>query len=223
MGVKRKTPDHHLVMVEEAIGKKFENLTVLNMVGVDKNRKIIVKCLCDCGNEYETLLIYLRNNNKVKKHCGCKGRNINKETICKSSELGVQKLIEMGIAQTDPKITSAKEVYRNNYKDGNLSFEDFFILSQQNCFYCGIGPSNCSNAYLTKSGESRLHIKQYRIDNGNFIYNGLDRIDSSFPHTLENVVPCCYPCNWSKSNRKQNDFFDWINNLYNNLKKKGLI
>jgi hypothetical protein len=175
-----------------------------------------------CGNQYETLLIYLRRNGLEKKHCGCKGRNINTEVIRQNSALGVQKMIEMGIVQKDPKLSSAKEVYRN-YKDGDLSFDNFVELTQQNCFYCGAVPGNCYNVYFKKIGEARKNISPERISNGYFTYNGLDRVDSSKPHNIDNVVPCCHPCNWSKSNRTQQEFFDWIVKVFRFLDGKGLI
>jgi 5-methylcytosine-specific restriction endonuclease McrA len=55
-----------------------------------------------------------------------------------------------------------------------------------------------------------------RLD-GLFIYSGLDRIDNNLPHTEENVVPCCKQCNKAKSYRSQEEFFEWVENVYKNL------
>jgi hypothetical protein len=45
------------------------------------------------------------------------------------------------------------------------------------------------------------------------ISNGLDRIDSSIGHVLENVVPCCFDCNIMKSNRTVDEFLAHIKKI----------
>ena len=35
---------------------------------------------------------------------------------------------------------------------------------------------------------------------------GCDRIDNSLPHTPDNVVPCCKPCNDKRGNKDYNNF-----------------
>jgi hypothetical protein len=93
-------------------------------------------------------------------------------------------------------------VYRYTFGDGDLSFEDFILLSQHNCIYCDIPPSNRVNQDATKKPE------------GLFIYNGVDRIDSSMPHNLNNVVPCCRTCNFAKSNHSLAKFVSYITTMY---------
>lgn len=105
-----------------------------------------------------------------------------------------------------PSIASAKKAWTNNYNDG-ISFEDFLKLSQMPCYYCGAAPSNICNA--AKKNKSSDFVKE----NGNFKYNGLDRLDNSKPHTLENCVPCCKWCNLSKNNRSVEEFLKWAKRL----------
>ena len=50
-----------------------------------------------------------------------------------------------------------------------------------------------------------------------YLYNGLDRIDSSCKHTLNNVVPCCIICNRMKNDRSLHDFNNWIIAVYNRI------
>jgi len=50
------------------IGKKFDRLTPVEVVGV-KRIHLIYRCICDCGNEVEVLGNSLRSGNT--KSCGC--------------------------------------------------------------------------------------------------------------------------------------------------------
>jgi hypothetical protein len=111
--------------------------------------------------------------------------------------------------------SSAKNVWLRTYNDGNITLEAFMKLSQENCFYCNATPSNKRNVFKNRNWSS-----QYAIDNGDFIYNGLDRIDQTLPHNLDNVVACCWPCNDKKGKMSQQEFIDWIERTYHNLQKK---
>lgn len=142
--------------------KRFDRLLVLNYDF--KQRKW--KCQCDCGKIIFALSKSLKNKNT--KSCGCS----KSKRKCLAD--------------------SSKKVYRDRYKDGNLSFEDFLKLSQQSCYYCGDPPGNKT---------------------GNFIYNGLDRVNPLMPHNKDNVVTCCKICNRFKSNLSLNDFLIWLNNI----------
>jgi hypothetical protein len=193
-------------------GEKFGYLVVLERVEVDEvkshdGKYIFWLCKCICGASKIIRGDSLRNN--VTSSCGC---------------------LHPRKPHTDPatpRISSAKNIYRNVYHDGNLTFDEFYQLSQQNCHYCGAKPTNKFN--LFKRGKNQRNSSQFSKDHGDFIYNGLDRIDSSLPHDKNNVVTCCYPCNWSKSNRTVQEFESWIMraaiNLYqrNNEKKQELL
>jgi hypothetical protein len=81
----------------------------------------------------------------------------------------------------------------------NLTKDQFEYLTKQNCFYCGNSPSK---------------IKNQKGLNGEYIYNGIDRIDNTKGYTLDNCVPCCSVCNTFKSNRNKTDFLDLIKKIY---------
>jgi hypothetical protein len=83
----------------------------------------------------------------------------------------------------------------NDYDDGNLSIEQFYRLSQLDCYYCG---------------TSHLNSNFFR---GRFRYNGLDRLDSTLPHDFENCIPSCKYCNYSKQGMTLLEFDEWINRL----------
>jgi len=110
-----------------------------------------------------------------------------------------------------PAITSAKGMYRN-YDDGDLTFEQFLKMTQHHCVYCGCAPKNKYNAFKNRSDAST-----YSIENGDFIYNGLDRIDSNLPHNVDNLTPACLTCNWSKSNKSVEEYINWVTRAYKHL------
>ena len=70
--------------------------------------------------------------------------------------------------------------------ESTLSYEDFYILKSQDCFYCDI-PNFFLEEYST-----HLHV--------NTPWMTLDRKDNSKGYTKENTVACCYLCNRIKSN-----------------------
>jgi hypothetical protein len=71
-------------------------------------------------------------------------------------------------------------------RDFNLSINDFEILAQGNCNYCGVEPIKEYKVCYSKTGET------YKC-------NGIDRVDSSKGYTLENCVSCCTKCNIAKN------------------------
>ena len=87
-----------------------------------------------------------------------------------------------------------------------LSIEKFRELVTSNCFYCGATPSN---------------IKKQPGHNGEFIYNGIDRVDSSIGYIEENCVSCCATCNKAKLAMSKEEFLLWIEKVYNfSIKEK---
>lgn len=98
--------------------------------------------------------------------------------------------------------------YKRQAKKRNLSWsvskEMFRKLTKENCHYCGTKPSS---------------IRKNKRSNGDYIYNGLDRIDSSKGHTIDNVVPCCGICNWMKRDLNVEDFKNRILSVYEHWAK----
>lgn len=76
-----------------------------------------------------------------------------------------------------------------------LSEEEFRELTSMKCVYCGSEPSN-------------VYRNEERFYNGNYIYNGIDRVDNTQGYSKENCVPCCKKCNYMKRNLTYDDFID---------------
>lgn len=188
---------------ETFLNQKFGKLTIIRVIGVDKFGNKRVNCLCDCGNEKNASINKLRSGNT--RSCGClKSENAIKQLV------GACQLNPNLRGKSEPRLATAKIVYRR-YADGDLSFESFLDLSQKKCFYCNATPSNTTNYYLTKNTK---YSKERQLK-GFFIYNGLDRVNNSYPHNLDNVVPCCITCNKAKLQQTKEEFLNWICRVFN--------
>lgn len=53
--------------------------------------------------------------------------------------------------------------------------------------------------------------------NGEFISNGIDRIDNNRGYVKENCVPCCKTCNYAKRKMDLLTFKEWARRLYDTL------
>ena len=96
--------------------------------------------------------------------------------------------------------------YKSSAKDRGYEFqlteEKAKILFADNCFYCGSSPSNTSKR---KNG------------NGDFIYNGLDRVDNSLGYVENNVVTSCKVCNFAKRTQTLDEFKLWSARVFNTI------
>lgn len=192
--------------VKDLTGQKFGKLTVISEAFRKKN--VYWKCLCDCGNESIVLGVSLRNSHTTS--CGC----AKADAAFKTARTRLSK---------NPVLSSANHVF-GNYKDGNLQFSQFLEKSQQPCHYCGCDHKK-SNIYNRYNRKRKMGTTLNSLEDGNFYYNGLDRIDNTRAHDFDNVVPCCKWCNSAKLTKTTDEFIEWIENLYNHFvkSKKPLI
>lgn len=151
---------------------------------------------------------YIKNSLKTYWLCKCDCGN---EKIVSTSDLNSRKIQSCGCYNKESHRLTYGEASKNivyaQYKYGakrrnisfNLSKEEFFEIVIQNCFYCGSEPSNNAKS---------------KWSNGDFVYNGIDRIDSFKGYIIENIVPCCWKCNNAKNNISLDDFDKWIEKVY---------
>lgn len=172
---------------------------------------------CYCGKIFTT-----RKDGKTKS-CGCLNQELNKTRRTGYSAYNRIKSAEL------VKLAAAKAVYRAaKYDDSNISFEDFLNLSQKNCDYCNAPPSNTYHIGFKKDGTLKKRSRRnkngevysaighgsYYGEEAAFVYNGLDRVDSSKLHSKDNIVPCCKNCNYMKTNNTLRDFLTHIERIY---------
>lgn len=89
--------------------------------------------------------------------------------------------------------------YRLVAKRRGLVFElselEFQQITSKACTYCGLKPS-----------QRKESVESF----GPYIYNGIDRVDSSIGYVPDNCVSCCKECNKAKSNRTREAFEAWL-------------
>lgn len=90
-------------------------------------------------------------------------------------------------------------------KTFSLTREEFYQLSQYNCYYCGTPPQLMSQRKL-RNNKLKPHP-----------FNGIDRIDNNKGYTIGNCLTCCSLCNRMKSNTTVADFIQKINMIYKKL------
>lgn len=161
-------------MNNNLIGQVFDRLTVLeDSLKRKPNGSIIWKCICECGNIHYVAGSYLLDGRT--KSCGCIRREI----------MSTQRYTLMLENQAAYNILYKN--YRNNAKYRNIEFDltddEFRLLTQNNCYYCGKEPAQLCNSTT-----------------GAYIYNGIDRVDNSQGYNLGNCVACCGECNRLKRN-----------------------
>lgn len=74
------------------------------------------------------------------------------------------------------------------------------------CRYCGCAPYQISKS----SNRTPSCVQAWST----YIYNGIDRIDSSKGYVKGNVVACCGTCNKAKLVMTQPEFLAWVERVY---------
>ena len=185
---------------ENYIGKNFSKLTIIDQY-VGKNNVTRVKCLCSCGKITSHRLCSITNG--YIRSCGCQRIETLQQTnsCCKRKIYG---LAAFNTLYYDYKSNASDPLHMREFK---LSKEDAMKLFKGNCFYCGSPPSK---------------IRKRKRMNGEFVYNGIDRKDSTKGYTLDNCVSCCTFCNLTKRSTSFDEFIKWIRCVYENTKNVNL-
>lgn len=158
----------------------------------NRKRKVYIwNCLCHCGNEFKCNQRYIISKNN-KLHCGC----LTSKLISESSRKG------FGIASKNKLIGNYRERCKRKNIEITLTNNELVNLFGQNCHYCNKPPSR---VIKNKKGL------------GDFLYNGIDRMNNNEGYIHNNVVSCCAECNYLKSNYSYSEFLKIIKTIYENL------
>ena len=157
-----------MVALINEIGNRYGRLLVIKRAGSNDRGNAVWLCKCDCGNETEVPGIVLRDGRT--KSCGC----LRDEFLGK-------------MPKGEAAFNSLLDNYRRNAEKRGIEFDlseqEFRSLTEQDCYYCGSPPL----ASYTSSGC-----------NGDYIYNGVDRVNNELGYIVDNCVPCCKFCNRAK-------------------------
>jgi hypothetical protein len=172
-------------------GLRFGRLKVISRQGISRNNKVLWLCTCDCGASTVKVGELLRSGKT--KSCGC----------FKAELLKRGNVVHGGNPAFNRWFCGYKCGARSRKLSWSLSREFCQQITQLPCHYCDRPP-----------------IRTIASGNHSFVFNGLDRIDNSLGYEADNVLPCCWDCNISKSQRSYQEFTCWIKSVYVNLTKK---
>ena len=167
------------------IGTKRNRLTFIEeLPDQPKPGVYFVRCKCECGGETITRKgAFLQGTTKS---CGCAQKDAVLATNVKK---------RIGFGESNMKMTFLN--YVRGAQSRGLKFEltvdQFKFLTQQPCSYCGSKPSQVCAA--------RNHY-------GEFIYNGIDRVNNDYGYVRGNVCPCCGVCNKAKGRLSRKEFLE---------------
>lgn len=133
-------------------GMKFHKLTVIEQAGKDKHKKILWRCICDCGNETIT-----HGRDLVNGHCKSCGCILNENR----RENGKYK----GLSETRP-YRIWKGIIARCYNPNNESFSD----------YGGRGISVCDEWQGT---QGFFNFLAWALNNGYADNLSIDRVDNN--------------------------------------------
>lgn len=190
----RKSKPH-----EDLTGKRFSGLVVKSMeksVGRTPDVWMCV-CQCDCGR-YVT----------VRKSSLIQGKAVRCGHLCDVYKHKSGWKIKNSLPKLPINVVARHSIYascKHGAKNRGINFDinesDFEKLISLPCRYCGNPHGNA--AKYSRRGEHTV-----------IMWNGLDRIDSSFGYSMDNVAPCCGSCNKAKQSMSESQFKEFITRIY---------
>lgn len=182
--------------MEDYTGQKYHKLIFLRYFWNEERNRTMWELQCDCGNL--TIAAAYHVVSGAIRSCGCFKKGLRKPG--------------QGSRKYEPMMSSAREVYNRSYKDQGLDFDIFFQLSQKNCFYCSRPPHQTFN--ISKKRDVIF------TEQANFTYTGLDRVNPLRGHSADNIVPCCWTCNYMKRTSTVEEFHAQIKRIYETIMMK---
>lgn len=179
------------------VGQRFDRLLVIEKVPSiysGRSAKSRFKCKCDCGVIKDINGASLKNG--VTRSCGCLRKDINKLNL-KGKPSATR--LKFGQSSFNKLYSQYKISARKTNKPFTLLKDIFEKIVSNNCYYCGAFPS------------TRLKLKN---SYGEYVFNGIDRVNNLKGYTEDNVVTCCKMCNYMKKAFTQEQFLNHIKEIY---------
>lgn len=141
---------------------------------------------CDCGARRVVDASALLSG--ATKSCGCLHREIVAE-IGRKSGPRLRGRFKPGAAFRQLRANYRADA-RNRGRTFLLTDDQFSVLTQGSCFYCGVAPSR---DFSVVSGD-------------HYLCHGIDRVDSTGNYEIDNCVSCCESCNRLKGLKSLTEF-----------------
>lgn len=188
-----RAPKKKLASKCNLAGKRAGRLLIVEDLGVTKDGWRLWGCICECGTKKA-----VRSRELLRGHtksCGC----LQAENRASWGGLAGANIKPAGESAFNQLLFNYKKsAHERGYKF-ELSEDEFRRLTKQPCYYCGqIADRPAPRAKGT---------------NGDYLYNGIDRIDNSKGYVEGNVRPCCKQCNIAKNVLSEVDFIDWVKRI----------
>lgn len=185
--------------LNEESGYKYGRWTVVRYAGHSSSGKDrLLECECECGEKRTVRKCILLNGDS--RSCGCMK---NEKARARRIALGAP----LAVAAANNHYRSYKINSSRRGFSFDMSMEEFQYVTSLQCHYCSASAKE--HQITRKTGRSG---PRYKVMSGYFA-NGLDRIDSSVGYRSDNVLPCCFVCNSSKSNMSYGDFLKMCNRV----------
>lgn len=112
---------------------------------------------------------------------------------------GCKKKLAEGVAALNSLYTRYKISAEKRGFILSLSLDEFKVITSSKCRYCGKDP------------EQSISGKSNRLFNGDYLYNGIDRLDNKIGYVIGNCVACCWVCNKMKGILGEKEFVAQVN------------
>lgn len=184
------------------IGKRYGSLTVIGhetskRAKPDCNGRVYdrrIVCSCACGATTSVRQDSLISGATTS--CGCVGIAARVSAAMKIWKLN------HGEAAFRSVFNSILRSAKTRGIEFNLLPEEVRTITRQSCEYCGQPPAQ---------------VRRIRRCNGEYVYSGIDRIDSSRGYCFDNVVPCCKACNYAKRSMTLEVFKAWVKRVHDRI------
>lgn len=170
--------------IKDITGQHFGNLIAISMIGNHPTEQVTMWLFqCSCGNTVE------RRATSVKQSVA-KGF-----TPCCSECWIPPNRLDKGQSDKNSVVANYRQRAKRKGLEFLLSEDQIDRLFASDCHYCGALPNNS----ISKASSY-----------GEFVYNGIDRIDNELGYVATNVVSCCGTCNRAKADLTYEEFRTWV-------------
>lgn len=176
-------------------GDRYGKLVVISVKrsGV-RGKHASAECLCEGCGKQTTMTSHIV---KKSKSCGCLRH-------CSSTwDRKKDRIYQQTLPSGEAAARSLYYQYKRRAKSRNLEFsltlDEFKTLCTSDCEYCGCEPTRKYNGGRSQSSTKPMY-------NGDFVSNGIDRVEPLIGYVINNCVPCCAECNFAKGSRSADQF-----------------